>query len=45
MSDEIPRHIDEESRRLESVPLEPLLAAETELPPPPEVAARSPKAV
>ena len=45
MSDAIPPYIDEESRRLESVPLEPLLSAETELPPPPEVAARSPTAM
>jgi hypothetical protein len=45
MSAEIPPSIDEESRRLESVPMEPqpVLSAETELPPPPEVAARSPK--
>jgi hypothetical protein len=68
MSDEIPRYSYEESRSLESVPMEPqpVLSAETELsggetlpdqsltgpdgdpselPPPPEVAARSPKAL
>ena len=68
MSDEIPPYIDEESRSLESVPMEPqpVLSAETELsggetlpdqplsgpagdsselPPTPEVAARSPKAM
>ena len=68
MSDQIPRYIDEYSRSLESVPMEPqtVLSAETEpsggetfpdqplsgpagdtgeLPPPPEVAARSPKAM
>lgn len=51
MSDEIPRYLDEESRRLASVPMEPqpVHSAETELgshlPPPHEVAARSPKAM
>ncbi|MEO5713041.1 MAG: hypothetical protein ABIT37_06095 [Luteolibacter sp.] len=68
MSDEIPRYIDEESRDLESAPMEPqpVLSVETEfsggatlpdqplsgpagdtseLPPTPEVAARSPKSM
>ena len=68
MSNEIPPYIDEESRSLESVPMEPrpVLSEETELsggetlpdqplsgppgdtsqlPPPPEVTARSPKAM
>ena len=47
MSAEIPPYSDEESRSLDSVPMEPhpVLSAETELPSPPEVAARSPKAM
>lgn len=47
MSDEIPRYLDEMSRSQESVPMEPqpVFSEETELPPPPEVAARSPKAM
>lgn len=47
MSHEIPPYSDEESPSLESVPMEPqpVLSAETDLPPPPEVAARSPKAM
>lgn len=47
MSHEIPPYSDEESRRLESVPMEPQsdLSAESEPSTPPEVAARSPKAM
>lgn len=47
MSDDISRYLDEEPRSLESVPMEPqpVPSEETELPPPTETAARSPKAM